>query len=389
MAAMSTRMYTFVFVVALAGVVLAGVYWAGFGVRSVNAQAIVERCEGEGDAAACYEREVPALYPEHTIQYLFDVIREVRTLDPSYQFCHVLAHKLGERVVAEDPAAWLDAIPLNPADGMCSNGFIHGVVGGKFRSEVLDGATIESLIPDFARACEDRPSWKPSELDKAICYHGMGHLYDFITDADLDRALGLCARTVGEEYQRVCIEGVFMQIYQPLEPDDFALIARMPVSPTKDTVRAFCASYEKDEFVGACLRESWPLFSEELLSGRGAQTFCSGQPSAAEDNKCYESVAAIVGRTSLGNPDKAITACRAFPTEQQEMCFASVAQATLEENRDATSEAIAVCDQSGSQFCLRTLAGRAEFIYGVDIVHKQRFCDALPSDIQMICRSGN
>ncbi len=187
------------------------------GVRSENlARTIVDRCQDEGDRPACYEREVPALYPQRSVEELFDTIRTVRTLYSSYQFCHVAAHKLGEKVVAEDPDAWVDAIALNPADGLCSNGFIHGVVGGRFRAEVLDEKTMTSLMPDFRRACEERSDWQPSSLDRAICYHGMGHLFLFISDGNIDRALATCESATDANYRRVCAQGVFMQIYQPL-----------------------------------------------------------------------------------------------------------------------------------------------------------------------------
>src|SRR3989344_5149598 len=106
------------------------------------AQDASEVCVAESDRAACYEREVAGLYPEVPVARVFGVVREIRARDRSYQFCHVLAHKLGERVVAEDPERWLDAIPLNPEDGLCSNGFIHGVIVGRFRAEVLDAETL-------------------------------------------------------------------------------------------------------------------------------------------------------------------------------------------------------------------------------------------------------
>jgi hypothetical protein len=124
---------------------------------AADAGAIVNECAKESDSVECYERVVPALYPAYSIPEVFDILREIRTIDPTYQFCHVLSHKLGEKVVAENPAAWIDAIPLNPGDGMCSNGFIHGVVGGRFRADVLDKEMLEALLPDFRVACEARP----------------------------------------------------------------------------------------------------------------------------------------------------------------------------------------------------------------------------------------
>ena len=211
-----------------------------------RADAAVSTCATQSDPAACYEREVPALLPGLTVPQLFDVVRLIRQKDTAYQFCHVLAHKIGERVVAEDPDKWVDAIPYNPTDGLCSNGFIHGVIGGRFRAEVLDDATLRKFIPDFKRACEAHGDWRPSDLDRAMCYHAMGHLYDYITNADLHKALALCEETTTEQFHRVCREGVFMQIYQPLEPDDYALIEQMPVKPTPGTVRQFCARFKNN-----------------------------------------------------------------------------------------------------------------------------------------------
>src|SRR3989344_3814855 len=200
--------------------------WFVLSSRETALVKIVHDCAQARDRSACYEAEVPTLYPQLSVAQVFDIVREIRREDPSYQFCHVLAHKIGERVVAEDPERWIDAIPLNPPDGLCSNGFIHGVVGGRFRAEVLDDETLEKLIPDFSRACEPRKGWQPSSLDQAICYHGIGHLYMFVTDADIPKALSLCERTARgsdpeRDFRRVCREGVFMQIYQPLEPDDY------------------------------------------------------------------------------------------------------------------------------------------------------------------------
>jgi hypothetical protein len=111
----------------------------------------VAECAQLEDSAGCYEKEIPNMYPEFSVKEIMAVVREIRSIDSGYQFCHVLAHKLGERVVSEDPNLWVEAIALNPADGMCSNGFIHGVVGGRFRAEVLDEESLEKLVPDFAK----------------------------------------------------------------------------------------------------------------------------------------------------------------------------------------------------------------------------------------------
>lgn len=352
------------------------------------AKDVVQECSGrDSDASACYEDALSALYPTISLTDIFDIIRKVRVDDPAYQFCHVLAHKLGERVVAEDPDAWLDAIALNPPDGMCSNGFIHGVIGGRFRAEVLDDATLETLLPDFKKACEPRENWRATELDRAICYHGMGHLFVFITDADIPKALGLCEQSAPFDVRRVCVEGVFMQIYQPLEPDDFELLKRLPSIPDAETYRAFCAAFGRSDYAGACLREAWPLYREEILAGSGAVRFCSGQPSSVEENNCYVTVSAIIGRMSLGGDDSS-AACRAFPSSRQLGCFESVARAVLEEDRTAAPGAVAVCEMAGDPIarqCLERLMLTRAFMFGDDARLNRAFCAAFPADMRERC----
>ncbi len=353
------------------------------------ARRIAVACEKlSGEPSDCYEREVPPLYPEFDVATLFGIIREIRAIDPSYQFCHVLAHKLGERVVAEDPARWTDAIALNPSDGLCSNGFIHGVIGGRFRAEVLDASTTEKLIPDFARACSPREGWSPSDLDRAICYHGIGHLYVFITNADIRRALTICEQTVPDDFRRVCIEGVFMQIYQPLEPDDFLLIEQMTVKPTRETVRSFCASFGDSEYVGACLRESWPFFAREIRRGTGIAAFCSGQPDARLEDLCYRSAFTIVGRLALGDQDRAVGACDNSPPERLEMCYSVLAQSVFEEDRGNAGGALALCERASPQVaaaCVDWLISQAPFIFGSDTKERTQFCRALPSHKRQEC----
>ncbi len=303
----------------------------------------------------------------------------------------MLAHKIGTRVVAEDPSKWLDAIPQNPTDGLCSNGFIHGVIVGRFSSATLDDATINKYLPDFAIACEPRESWHPSRLDQAMCYHGMGHLFDFITSADLPKALSLCNRVANSptgDYRQVCVEGVFMQIYQPLEPDDFALIRHLQVKPTAQNVRSFCASFKDPQFVGACLRESWPFFKDAILQGTGAEAFCSGQPDASQTSRCYESISSIVGRQTLGSVDKTILACNNFPAAQQSTCYSASAGAILEEGRGDATAAIALCKAGEpviGQTCIQDLVQRSQFIFGAHSKDRDAFCKLVPSSLKTIC----
>jgi len=357
---------------------------------ALSADEIVAKCKGDPQSSAtCYEKVVPKLYPAQSIPRIMDLVHEIRIKDPSYQFCHVLAHKLGEAVVAEDPARWLNAFALNPANGLCSNGFIHGIIVGRFRDDVLDDQALEKTIPDFQKACEPRRDWVPSSLDQAICYHGLGHLFMFITNADIPKSLSVCDRVTESptgNFERVCREGVFMQIYQPLEPDDFALLELLPEKPTLENYRRLCSKYDSvDE--GACLREAWPLYEQGVVTGVKVQEFCSGQPNESETRACYESASAIIGRRSLGMKENIGAACSYFPEKYKHICFVSTAQAAIEEDRAAVKDAIALCNNAGSASnqCLREIAGRAGFFFARGTSEYAQFCTQFPAEIQSSC----
>lgn len=358
--------------------------------KTVSADEIVAKCsEDPRGAATCYESEVPKLYPDQSISQIMSLVHEIRAKDSSYQFCHVLAHKLGEVVVAEDPGEWLKAFSLNPSDGLCSNGFIHGIIVGRFRDDVLDAQSLEKTIPDFKAACEPRDDWSPSQLDQAICYHGLGHLFMFITNADITRSLRVCDRVSVSptgNFERVCREGVFMQIYQPLEPDDFALLELLPEKPSVSNYRRLCAAYDAaDE--GACLREAWPLYDRGVTTGVQVQDFCSGQPNENETRACYESASAIIGRFSMGSKEGAAAACSYFPDTYKGICFVTSAQAIIEEDRAAVKDAIALCNTAGSEStqCKREIAGRASFFFPRESRDFSKFCEQFPAEIQSYC----
>lgn len=359
--------------------VLAIVFWPQSAALG-SASELVALCKDhEGGSMACYEKEVPKLYPGKSVPEIFEIIREIRRRDPGYQFCHVLAHKLGEVTVAENPSAWIDAIPLNPPDGICSNGFIHGVIVGRFRNDALDDKTLNKTVPDFARACEPRDDWAPTGLDQAICYHGMGHLFMFITNADIGKSLEVCdaiTRSPTGNFERVCREGVFMQTYQPLEPDDFALLELLPEKPTRENYRRLCASYD-DEDEGACLREAWPLFREDIVKGN-VEEFCSGQPNHAEERKCYDSSLTIIGRQTIGNLDHSAAACDAVPRDWQGTCYTIVAQAILEEDRTRGEDALAFCERAPQRIadsCIATIASRSTWLFGAESPVRADFCE--------------
>lgn len=348
-----------------------------------HAQAMVNECRSETgeEKKRCYEREGVSRYGELTVPELFMVIRKIRILDPGYQFCHVLGHRIGELRALEDPERWIDAIPENPTDNMCSNGFIHGVIIGRFRDDVVTDEEFKADLSSFVEACAPREGWRPSPLDRAICYHGMGHLFAFITELKVPRALSMCRSiAVGEaqQYLRVCQEGVFMQIYQPLEPDDYELLTHLTHPPTKQTYRSFCSQYKKDDEEAACLREAVAYFRNDLREGKGVDAFCAGHPKGYTED-CYETALTIIGRTQLGNTGAVVQACSRVSESRRGGCLGRAALAVLEEASGDVQMALSTCLAAPPPYdraCLDFLGSRAQFIFP-DNSGVGAFCSAI------------
>ena len=355
----------------------------------IYAERVIEKCAEAQYRPYCYEQKVPDLLDEIPVEDIFDVIRVIKQKDTSYQFCHVLAHELGTREVTNDPENWIDVIARGPADGLCSNGFIHGAAVARFSKEVLTDEEIDVSLPELQIACEARDSWNPTPLDQAICYHGMGHVLLHLTGAKIEKSLEICDEIAikedGRNYLRVCDEGVFMQIFQPLEPEDFALIEELPIKPTKETLAGFCADNSSDVAEeSACWREGWPFFREELRTPGGITAFCANSSNEEQTQNCVTTALTIQGRHGLDKPTELAELCNALPADMQGQCFNLSAGAYIEEDKSASSKAVAFCAYAGSKDiedgCYRHLIRMSGFIFGAQRGFAQELCEALPSD---------
>ncbi|MEI6863805.1 MAG: hypothetical protein WCK46_00320 [Candidatus Adlerbacteria bacterium] len=353
-------------------------------------------CAQKPDSAGCYERTVPRLLYVVPVTDVFSVIREIQTQDTSYRFCHVLAHNIGQDEVARDTGAWVSLMHKNPPDSVCSNGYIHGIIVGRFHAAELPPEQIDAIEPDLARACEPAADWSPTNLDKAMCYHGMGHVLTFITGADMPRAVSYCKKiaikTNGEDYSQTCISGVFMQIFQPLEPEDYELIERLPAKPTRDTLAQFCGAYKTEEERSLCFGEGWPLFRDDLKTAAGVQAFCTTVKDSATQTNCYRTALTIGARTSLGQPEKQMAVCSALPGALGQECFGILAEAFVEEDRTQGPAAAAICTHAGEQYsesCFGYLANLANFTFGSDTVNREKLCAVLPESMRQQCAKNN
>jgi hypothetical protein len=192
------------------------------------AKQMVDRCKTSKFTQTCYDKEIPKLMDNPTnlsMENAFAVTRIVQDIDKSFPYCHVLGHELSAKEVNKDPSKWKDVVSRCPS-GTCSNGCIHGGFQEKFRAESLTDAQVQQVLPDLKTICEDRDNWHPTGLEQASCYHALGHLTMYLTRADTTKSSSLCntiaQKSDGRDFRHLCYDGVFMQIYQPLEPEDFS-----------------------------------------------------------------------------------------------------------------------------------------------------------------------
>lgn len=358
---------------------------------------MVTLCKDDPYRPTCYEEEVPKLVEFIPTDKIFEVVRAIRKQDPEYLYCHVLAHELGRYEVSLDPDNWLDVIAKGPTDGLCSNGFAHGAIVTRFNDEDLTPTQFTEAQKSLAIACEERAGFTPTDLTKAICYHGIGHVLIHMTLAKVDESLKACEviaqKSDGRDYRQVCTEGVYMQLFQPLEPEDYALVDMLPLKPSKETLATFCTSNaQTDAQYGACWREGWPFFGEDIYSSGGVTEYCSVLSASQDRDACYISAFTINGRHNLGNPEKMAATCNGLSEVHKGTCFARGANAFPEESPELIQNAINMCSRANSEGaqneCYGFLASVAAFNFHKGSPAYEELCSSLPPASEKVCRSN-
>lgn len=388
--------------VAFVLLVAGGIYWQANkddlqSAQSINeyADLMIAQCADAPHRPTCYEKEVPKLVSDLPTPEIFNVVRAIRAKDTEYLYCHVLAHELGNYEVNLDPENWLDVIAKGPTDGLCSNGYSHGALVARFNDEDLSEEEFQYALKDLSIACEEREGWNPTDLTKAICYHGIGHVLIHMTLADIRQSLEGCEviglKNDGRDYRLLCTEGVYMQLFQPLEPEDYALVDMLPKAPTRETFVEFCSqNSDTDRQYGACWREGWPFFGLDIYDSEGLTAYCGQLTVSQDQNLCYVSAFTINGRHNLGNPDALAKTCNGVPEEYQGTCFARGANAFPEEDPGLVDEGVAMCGRAESEAaqdeCYGFLAQVASFNFHPGSPAHETLCTSLPAKWEDTCR---
>lgn len=359
------------------------------------AESVVETCSEERYHPSCYDREIPKLMDKISMEDAFKVTKIVQDQDSSYPYCHVLGHELSAREVAKDPSKWKEVITRCPP-GECSNGCLHGGLQERFRgAETYTDEQIEEVKDDLSNICEKRDSWNPTGLEQASCYHAVGHLTMYLTSADIDKSIKICKssaiKTDGRNFIQTCTDGVFMQIFQPLEPEDFELIKGKEIK--KRDLESFCRKYTGQDRI-SCWHEGWPLYRAEITTPNGLMKFCNNPILATKEAKdqCFYGLFYVV--TSQFNFDltKIHDFCSALPQDRMNQCFGNTASRMIEtdyRNIDMATKYCLSAPEESKPFCYGELIKYSTFNFHKGSKEFYELCNILPETWKDRCLSQN
>ena len=176
-----------------------------------------------------------------------------------------------------------------------------------------------------------------------------------------------------------------MQIFQPLEPEDFALVKGK--QPTKQTLLSFCNNYT-GESRGSCISESWPLFNDQLASSDGILKFCSME-TPDQTERCYHAMFYVMApRLNFDIPSME-SICKGLPSDISPICFSDIASRMIETDYRNMDKSVEVCvqaqpyDPNNRCFNDLLLYSKYDFIPGSAEFYKM--CDAMPEPWKSRC----
>lgn len=359
------------------------------------AQQIYTACRQEVDSWKCYERDIPKLMDEISMTDAFKVVYEVQNLDGTYQYCHTLGHALSAREVQKDPSKWKEVANMCPS-GVCSNGCIHGGFQERFRDldllSNMEESEQEFIIEELKSLCESKPTWNPTPIEQSSCYHAIGHLTMYLTFADTKDASDICDEVAlkedGRDFRSVCYDGVFMQIFQPLEDEDFALIKGKEV--TKTNLRSFCNAHSGARRA-SCLSEAWPLYREELQDARYVEDFCSMQEDAHE-SRCYIAITWMMTAQTGFDLEKMNEYCKGYPEIHQSRCYADVVARMLETDYRNVDRVPGFCssieNEEHKESCNNELVRAASYNFPKGSEDAKKLCSMLASPWREQCAAA-
>lgn len=357
------------------------------------ADQVMEVCKSAKYQPTCYDIELPKLLDKGvSMEDIYTVTSIIQKRTNDYFFCHVLGHNLAAKETAKDPSKWTEVIARCPT-GMCSNGCLHGAAQERFRAESLTPEQIQEILPQVSGICEQGNGRDFTGLEQASCYHALGHLAMYLTHADIKASTNICdviAQKGQRDYRLTCYEGAYMQIYQPLEPEDFTLVK--DIAPQTTTAsEAFCSTFT-GEHEAACHRESWPLYRESLQTPEGLQKFCDATYTPESKRRCYNAMFYLLMAQMNFEVERIRPLCEGLPANRKAQCFANAASRCIETDYRLAPRALELCriadTQGAGDRCYGELLFYSSFNYHEGSKEFAGFCNQLPGEWKNKCLAG-
>jgi hypothetical protein len=307
----------------------------------------------------------------------------------------VLAHELSALEAKRNGTEWKDILARCPF-AMCNYGCPHGALIEHFRKESFDETDLTLVLPELATVCEPRENFAPSEADRTMCYHAIGHLAMYMTNGRPDRSIPICEavakKSDGRDYTRTCIEGAFMTVFQGIDPDELALVAS--IKPAKEDVVEFCRTFGGETYWAVCRRESYPLFREEIQTPQGMMSFCSWVPDREWLRDCYFAVTSLFTINAFEGPGDPIARvqqfCDGVARENLGMCLTGIATRLVQLDPVRwIDQAVSVCGLADSptqaEECFDGLASYATFSFDRGNQKQVVYCEKLKERSNVVC----
>jgi hypothetical protein len=212
----------------------------------------------------------------------------------------------------------------------------------------------------------------------------------YITNANINKSIDVCntisKKADGRDYSQLCYDGVFMQIFQPLEPEDFALVKGK--QPTRGTLPSFCNEFTGTQR-GSCITESWPLFKDLFDSPQNMVKFCQMETDD-QKSRCYHAFDYIMAPMMNFDLDKISPLCEGMPTgELKGSCFSDVASRLIEVDYRNIDKSVAACKKGepydSENICYKTLVVYANYNFHAGSKEFYEMCNAMPEPWKTQC----
>lgn len=373
------------------GIFLLSKFQALTNTASSLAEKVIRKCRTSDFRNLCYEAEIPKLMKFLSMEDTFSVTQVVQGKDSDFPYCHVLGHKLASIETKKDPDKWREVIARCPS-GLCSNGCVHGAFQEKYKDDVLTGQLFNDAKKEFENLCEESQSFKITGLTQGSCYHALGHLLMYVTNADIEKSTDTCDEIAkkkdGRDFTGLCYDGAFMQIFQPLDTDDKSLVKN--IAPTAENAYAFCQKFAGEKRT-SCWTESWPLFLSKISNAGGLIDFCSRLDTHGKD-ECYSDLFYIMPIQFRFNLNSINNYCSEFPKDLQARCFAMTGSRILEIDKGNVKRTVDFCNsltRVNKTACFDRITLDAKFNFGTKSAEYGQICSLVPEPWQTKCNQSN